>query len=92
MEAAWSVRAYLLRAGPGHPPPNERSVLCIGGWFITCLCGEVFELTGTQFDDFDCGMMGFLKCKCGNIIMPHCEERKVQIKEEMAEGDDPGWT
>jgi hypothetical protein len=34
-------------------------------------------LTEIQFDDFDCGMMGFLKCECGNIIFPDSANRKV---------------
>ena len=29
---------------------------------IQCLCGTKFELTQIQYDDFDCGMMGFLYC------------------------------
>lgn len=37
-------------------------------------------------------MMGYLKCSCGNIIMPHCSERDVKIEEKEVEGEDPGWS
>ena len=76
------------------PPKNfeRRNSLCIRSYFITCSCEKIFKLTETQFDDFDCGMMGFLKCDCGQIIMPNCKDRGLKIEEKEVEGEDPGWT
>jgi hypothetical protein len=67
-------------------------VVCIGGFFIECKCGVKFELTEIQFDDFDCGMMGFLHCpECNMIIAPYFKTREIKITEQQVYGEDPGW-
>ena len=61
---------------------------------IQCLCGTKFEFTQIQYDDFDCGMMGFLYCPdCKKIIMPS-HHRKEELTETIKniEGQDRGWS
>jgi len=60
---------------------------------VKCSCGSSVELSSIQFDDFDCGMMGFLYCPdCKTVLLPS-HHRTVAIKDEMreVEGADKGW-
>ena len=60
---------------------------------IECSCGVKMELTEIQFDDFDCGMMGFLKCpKCNKVLMPSGRAEGIKITEREEEGEDMGWS
>lgn len=73
---------------------------------IVCSCGNAFRLTDIQFCDFDCGMMGFLFCECGRVVLPSKNQgvmktntgldknNVVPMKTETIEleGEDPGWS
>ena len=60
---------------------------------VKCKCGWRWVLTKIQYDEFDCGMMGPLRCpKCKTIMMPS-SSREVELEEEVieVEGEDMGW-
>lgn len=61
---------------------------------VECSCGSSVTLSKIQFDDFDCGMMGFLYCpKCEVILFPSSHRKDNGIKEFVfeVEGEDTGW-
>ncbi len=60
---------------------------------LTCNCGTTVGFSKIQYDDFDCGMMGFLYCPtCKGIMMPS-GHRNIDLQEEEfeVEGQDMGW-
>lgn len=61
---------------------------------VVCSCGKIIQLTEIQFDDFDCGMMGFLYCpECNTILLPTHRRKDESIKNITmeVEGEDRGW-
>lgn len=61
---------------------------------ITCSCGFRFQMSEIQFDDFDCGMMGFMNCpECDTVLLPSHHRTDNNIKEEtvVVGGKDRGW-
>lgn len=64
---------------------------------ITCSCGSKVIMTKIQFDDFDCGMMGTLKChSCGKVLLPttsrnECSDSTIKQEEVTIPGEDKGW-
>ena len=76
-----------------HPPPDLRSYMIVKK--VKCGCNKViFDLTEIQFNDFNLGIMGFLRCpNCKKIVLPsHRSETEIEIKENEAPGEDPGWS
>lgn len=61
---------------------------------IKCSCGLSVRLSSIQYDDFDCGMMGFLYCPdCKTTLMPSKDRTAEEITEDQVEveGEDKGW-
>jgi len=61
---------------------------------VKCPCGFSVQMSEIQFDDFDCGMMGFMNCsKCDTVLLPSHRRTNSEIKEEVieVEGKDRGW-
>jgi len=62
---------------------------------VKCSCGWIIELSEIQFDDFDCGMMGFMYCPdCKAVLFPghHRKDTKIQQTVIEVEGKDRGWS
>jgi hypothetical protein len=62
---------------------------------IKCPCGFTVQVSEIQFDDFDCGMMGFLNCPdCKTVLLPsHHRTNKAVAQETFdVEGEDKGWS
>jgi hypothetical protein len=61
---------------------------------VKCSCGFTIRMSEIQFNDFDCGMMGFLNCPtCKTVLLPshHRKDDKVTTEEFEVDGKDKGW-
>lgn len=58
-------------------------------------CGVFFNVTNIQFEDMNCGMMGFIKCPgCQRLLLPqdsNLVNPKPIITQQEVEGEDKGW-
>jgi hypothetical protein len=61
---------------------------------VKCSCGFTVQMSEIQFNDFDCGMMGFMNCPdCKTILLPshHRTNRAIKQTEMEVKGEDMGW-